>query len=290
MSHDPRYTLFAARAVFDERLTAMDVRVLAALGTFTDRQGWCHPSQTTIAARIGTSRPWVNASIKRLVEAGYVQTVKQQRESGAQAVSLYRILIDLPAPEAVDAALGQSGEILVFKPVSGPDTTLSAGQTPRPLVPATPEKPQDIAPPVSPTDTPLSAPEDTPLSSTADTEGTHKEQYKNKRATRLPATWTPRIEEVGFGRQGGLSEDEVQAAAEHMRDWAASSPKAVKLDWDRTFRNWLRTTISDAKRGRRPVVSAVSAHELERRRKLFEFNGTWNDAEWGPRPTKGATA
>jgi hypothetical protein len=62
------------------------------------------------------------------------------------------------------------------------------------------------------------------------------------------------------------------AAADHMRDWAASSPKAVKLDWDRTFRNWLRTTISDANRGRRPVVSAVASFDRAKALKRYFEN------------------
>lgn len=265
MSADPRYTLFAARAVFDDRLTAMDVRVLAALGTFTDRQGWCHPSQTTIAKRIGSNRTWVNASIKRLVDAGYVQAVKQARDNGAQTASLYRVLMDLSAPDAaVDAS--STGEILALLPVSHSDTPLSAGQTGRALVVVDEASTQDVAPLSPTTDTPLSAGADTPCLSQQTQNIPIEHSQKSKRATRLPATWTPRVDEIAFGKEGKLSEAEVLAAADHMRDWAASSPKAVKLDWDRTFRNWLRTTISDAARGRRPVVSTSfdRAKALER--------------------------
>lgn len=253
MSTDPRYTIFAARAVFDERLTAMDVRVLAALGTFTDRQGWCRPSQTTIAKRIGSNRTWVNASIKRLVAAGYVQSVKQDNERGAQTVNLYRVLMDMSAPDAVvDAA--STGEIVALEPVSHSDTPLSGILTGRDAVCVDGPSTQDVAPPVSGPDTPLSAPTDTPCLS-QQTQNIPIEHSQKKRATRLPSTWTPHRSEIEFGVAGGLTEPEVRAAADHMRDWAASSPKASKLDWDRTFRNWLRTTISDAKRGRRPVVS-----------------------------------
>ena len=254
MSADPRYTLFAARAVFDDRLTAMDVRVLAALGTFTDRQGWCFPSQSTIAKKLGTGRTRVNGSIKALVAAGYVQAVEQWKEGGAQTVSLYRVLMDINAPEAAEAV----AEAAIL-PVSNTDTPLSAGETGRDIVVGRTKKPLNIAPPVSGRDTPPSIGE-TPPVSPADTELTPLEltPTEKKRASRLPATWTPRIEEVAFGKQGGLSEAEVFAAADHMRDWAASSPKASKLDWDRTFRNWLRTAISDTKRGRRPVVCGSS--------------------------------
>jgi hypothetical protein len=82
-----------------------------------------------------------------------------------------------------------------------------------------------------------------------------------------------------------LSEAEVMAAADHMRDWAASSPKASKLDWDSTFRNWLRTTISDAKRGRRPVVSA-SAPDFAVALRIWDKSDQkfWDRDKYGPAP------
>jgi hypothetical protein len=268
VSTDPRYTIFAARAVFDERLTAMDVRVLAALGTFTDRQGWCFPSQTTIAKRLGTGRTRVNASIKSLVAAGYVQAVDQYKENNAQTVSLYRVLMDISAPEAAEAV--SNAAIL---PVSYTDTPLSAGETGRDLAPTKRNKTQDVDSPVSGRDTPLSI-SVTPPVSPADTELTPLEPTpEKKRATRLPATWTPRVDEVEFGKAGGLSEAEVLAAGEHMRDWAEANSKS-KANWDLTFRNWLRTAISDAKRGRRPVVSAVTSFDRAKALKRY-FENDW---------------
>jgi hypothetical protein len=272
VSTDPRYTIFAARAVFDERLTPMDVRVLAALGTFSDRQGWCNPSQTTIAKRIGTARSWVNASIKRLVDAGYVQAVKQYKEGGAQGVSLYRVLMDLSAPDAVVDA-SSTAEFLALVPVSNTDTPLSAKQTPRHLASVDAKRSQDTGGVSSTADTPLSAATDTPchLQQTQNIPIEHSQ--KNKRATRLPATWTPRVDEVEFGKAGGLSEAEVLAAGEHMRDWAEANSKS-KANWDLTFRNWLRTAISDAKRGRRPVVSAVASFDRAKALKRY-FENDW---------------
>ena len=32
-----------------------------------------------------------------------------------------------------------------------------------------------------------------------------------------------------------------------FRDWAASSPKAVKIDWDATFRSWVRREVNEEK-------------------------------------------
>lgn len=92
---DPRYSLFAARAVFDPRLTATDVRVLAALGTYTNKQGWCNPKQATIAIRVGVSRTTVTASMKRLVKSGYLESKAQVIAGRGQTASNYRVILDL---------------------------------------------------------------------------------------------------------------------------------------------------------------------------------------------------
>ena len=92
---DPRYSLFAARAVFDPRLTATDVRVLAALGTYTNKQGWCNPKQATVAIRVGVSRTTVTASMKRLVETGYLEIKHQVIAGRGQCASNYRVILDL---------------------------------------------------------------------------------------------------------------------------------------------------------------------------------------------------
>lgn len=92
---DPRYSLFAARAVFDPRLTATDVRVLAALGTYTNKQGWCNPKQATIAVRVGVSRTTVTAAMKRLLETGYLEVQAQVVAGRGQTANNYRVILDL---------------------------------------------------------------------------------------------------------------------------------------------------------------------------------------------------
>lgn len=266
MSSDPRYTIFAARAVFDPELNARDVRVLAALGTFTDRQGWCFPSQRLIADRLGASRPRVNESIKTLVKCGYVQAVKQDRDDGGKTVSLYRVLMDISAPEAVEAA------------AQAIDAERNSAKAPH-VPPADMGTSASGTPHVPPADIELTPLELTPIPPLPP---------RGSRGTRLPAAWKPRPDELRFGADGGLSEAEVLACAAHFRDHfeASSKANARKSNWDLAFRNWLRTAISDARRGRRPVVVGVTdAAEIDRRHRLFEHNGTWRP-EWGAPPSQ----
>lgn len=281
MSSDPRYTLFAARAVFDDRLSARDLRVLAALGTYTDRQGWCFPSQGTLAKRLGAGRTHINASLKNLEQCGYVQVVKQVRESGAQTVNLYRVLMDISAPEAAEETANAA-----ILPVPPADTPLSAGGTGRDVAPLAAKQSQDIDP-LSAGGTPPCQPAGQPLSSGRDTELYPLELTpEKKRAVRLPANWAPRREEIDFGVAGGLSQAEVLAAADHMRDWSVSSPKGKKLDWDATFKNWLRSAISDAKRGRRPVVTNAPDYAVALRIWDKSNQKFWDRDKYGPAPNE----
>lgn len=293
MSADPRYTIFAARAVFDGRLTAIDVRVLAALGTYSDRQGWCHPSQGTIAERCSVSRQSVITSIKRLVSFGYLQTVEQVTDKGRQ-VNVYRVLLDMIAPEsALETAEPATAQVLDFPAVKSADSRLSHSLTGPDVAVELSTGTQDVDPPVNDFDSRLSTPVDTPcqppLTAILDrARDPHKNipKKETKRASRLPSDWTPRKEEIAFGVTGGLSEAEVLAAAAHMRDWAEAKG-ASKANWDLTFRNWLRTAITDAQRGRRPVVIGVAVTEYERQRRirLYAHDRTWRD-EWGAKPSQ----
>jgi hypothetical protein len=78
-----------------------EIAVLACLSTYADENGWCYPSQGTIARQIGKSRSTVNAIIKRLVATGLVEQYRQVRHDGGETSSTYRIRYDIglaPSP------------------------------------------------------------------------------------------------------------------------------------------------------------------------------------------------
>lgn len=115
---DPRYSLFAARAVFDPRLSATDVRVLAALGTYANKQGWCHPKQETIAIRVGLKRPTVALAIKRLAELGYLEKQGLTTPGRGRTGSKYRVKLDIDDPMFADTT---SGADVAMADVGEPD-------------------------------------------------------------------------------------------------------------------------------------------------------------------------
>lgn len=70
---DPRFSIIPAGAVLDPQLEARDLQVLCLFGRHTDRKGWCRRSQVQMAKEIGCARSTVQASIERLIEAGWLQ-------------------------------------------------------------------------------------------------------------------------------------------------------------------------------------------------------------------------
>ena len=93
------------------------------------------------------------------------------------------------------------------------------------------------------------------------------ETKKKARATRLPADWQPNNEMIEYckTKRPDLQWKEV---AEGFRDYWVSAPKGLKLDWDATWRTWVRNQRVNALR-----AGYESAKDKSRR----EFN----EAIWG---------
>jgi DNA-binding transcriptional ArsR family regulator len=76
-----RFARLPDAAVFDARLSAEALRVLAALATYADSVGFCFPALTTIAKRLGLERRTVQRHLRKLEAAGYVVTGRSIRSS-----------------------------------------------------------------------------------------------------------------------------------------------------------------------------------------------------------------
>jgi len=98
----PRYAILPPALFEDDALTVIAIRVAGVLGSMTDNNGWCFPSQQQIAERINSTRETVNRALKLLEERGWVERHNRRAQSGAQIASLYRIRIDRPDTEPCD--------------------------------------------------------------------------------------------------------------------------------------------------------------------------------------------
>ena len=77
------------------RHPAMDAdrfAVLAALATFADDTGCCHPSQATLARWLRRSRPWVNRVVAELAAEGLIEKTVRARDNGGMTSCLYRLM------------------------------------------------------------------------------------------------------------------------------------------------------------------------------------------------------
>lgn len=72
-----------------------------------------------------------------------------------------------------------------------------------------------------------------------------------RRASRLPADWMPGADLLKLANERGLTGQALTDEVDKFRDyWHSKSRDATKLDWDATFRNWIRTaTKNTAARG-----------------------------------------
>jgi hypothetical protein len=89
-----RFAITPALAVEDQRLGDAAYRVLACLGTYADKHGWCWPSTITRAQRLGITRQAVQRSLRQLADLGYIQVEHRHRVDGAHDRNRYRLLFD----------------------------------------------------------------------------------------------------------------------------------------------------------------------------------------------------
>jgi hypothetical protein len=97
---DPRFSIIPAAAVTDPRLEGRDLQVLCLFGRHIDRNGWCRRSQVKMAAELGCARSTLQASIERLVEAGWLikRSDKEDVHAPGERSSAfeYRVMLDTP--------------------------------------------------------------------------------------------------------------------------------------------------------------------------------------------------
>jgi hypothetical protein len=103
---------------------------------------------------------------------------------------------------------------------------------------------------------------------------------KSKRAHRLPEDWSLPDDWRDAARRKGLSDGEISRQADRMLNWSRSAKNGAKLDWYRTWLNW----IDDAPRAN---ARAGPPRPPEKRNPVFqafeeimaERYGTEDDSE-----------
>jgi hypothetical protein len=89
-----RFSVIPSRAFDDNRINSRAIVVLGIIGCYSDRDGWCFPSQVTLAKRLGVSRQAVIKQVNILVECGYIEKRQRTRDNLSTTSCMYRILYD----------------------------------------------------------------------------------------------------------------------------------------------------------------------------------------------------
>lgn len=203
-----------------------------------------------------------------------------------------------------------------------------AGVTAGVTVEVTPQVTEPVTPPVTPSDNATRAEQ-----SRADSEqkqtpespspGSTSEPYvetqnrggvgaRKARTTaigmRLSKDWTPSERNIADARKGpkglgGLSAEDIEAETQAFKDWWAQAPKGAKLDWDATWRTWVKRAVEDRiRRAPRPAagqvvafkakppprvaieIAVASDQEWIRRMNGWRHRREWDLEVWGPNP------
>ncbi|GAA0535103.1 hypothetical protein [Pigmentiphaga daeguensis] len=236
-------------------------------------------STTTLVANTGQDRKTVLANLRRLQELGFIQDTGE-RVGSTKSVIVWRLVeppsgpnngttkqsqntpcSDVPNPgplSSTEFATASPPEAVPVSQSSGPNSYGKLSQFPPEAVPVFPtegiegkergEKPEGGARAPERERTSAHAPARAQLTLIAGTDvdqaAEESDMTDTKRGTRLPADWQLR-RSLGVWAMAEVpewTEDDVRRQAEAFRDhWVAVPGKAgLKLDWDATWRNWVR--------------------------------------------------
>lgn len=94
-----------------------------------------------------------------------------------------------------------------------------------------------------------------------------KKSGEDRKGSRIDPDWKPSDDLRQFARRHGLSESQITLEAEKFRDYwkSVAGAKGCKLDWDATWRNWVRNSRDSLPcgAGDQQPVTAESLTETE---------------------------
>lgn len=260
----------------------------------TEKSGGVLPPIAKMAYMLRRDQASIQADIDGLVAAGLIDKHKdgtltphnwggrQFRDTNADRQRRFKeknkkavtVEVTLPVTEPVTPAVTVPDNTQVTEPVT------QAGNAPRAEQRQSTEQKQT---PESPS--PVSSSEPSVESETRGHTGARK--LAVGRAKRLSPDWEPSQRNLADAAKFGLSEDEVPTHVLGFKDWAASSPKACKLDWDATWRTWVRRVVHE--RNTRPAKQIHGAQAdfkilpVPPKKKVVKYDtSTFDEKTWAP--------
>ena len=210
-------------------LTPSEKLVLLCLANYAtkDLQAW--PSQETVAEETELSPRTVWSALKSLEAKEVIRRKRRFRSDGTRTTDIFTLnlaasVFDQARETTRNPCEDQSQSL--HEPLATV-ATLTSFEPPL-------EPPEEPNPPVVPP--------------------------RGERARRLHDDWEPDRQDIERAKAAGLTEQEIERAAIEFRNyWLAKAGSAArKLDWARTWHNWVLRD-SDARRGRGAGVASRPA-------------------------------
>ena len=201
-----------------------------------DERGICFPSVGRIAQRAHISESTVVRCLRDLETAGYLTRQERFTPEGRQMSTLYalQVAVDVHRRPPLPVDVGGGCQI---------DRAVTA-------------------------DTPEGVTADTPYEPSKEPS---IEKKTRARGTRLPEGWVPSSEAFYRARERMPAEDIEQELVKFTNYWMAKAGReAVKIDWDRTFDNWIINAAERRPTNGRDHQPTRDTAEARRRREIYE--------------------
>lgn len=235
-----------------------------------------YASVTLVAQETGQNRKTVLENLRRLVEQGYLVD-SGERVGATGRIPVWNLTEPSNSPETGTIEQSQNRDhstVPNLGPFNGTETGTITANSPNSgtVTPAEQSQNRDhfevgetrVMVPNSPTEQEIKE----VVGTTSEKSSSVVEKLPkpaSTRGSRLPTTWVlPRSWGLAAQRLcPGLTADRIREIAEEFRDYWVALPgaKACKLDWEATWRNWVRKEGRNAmpRNGRSSVVG-VDAH------------------------------
>lgn len=208
------------KAVKDSNIKPSGRKFVAfCLGDYADEDGKCWPSVGMIAKYTGQSTRTVREHLEALETIGVIKRKRQRREDGT--LGRYRFYIQSEILIKHQA----SGENFQWpKPVAKNNQT-SGEKQPKPVADFAAHCNQ-----LTPNEPPL---------------GENAKVSVKKTGSRLSDDWWIDDCLVSFGVKEGLNIKQIEREADKFKDYwqSKSGASATKIDWSKTFKNWIRNHV-----------------------------------------------
>jgi len=253
---EPIISIVPIEISLDHRLSLIQTRVLIALFSYRNKStGLASVRRSVLSQRCGYSLAKISTATSELVKLGWLQ--KSGNDGGCNRAAEYTITVPelgtVPYPGTVPE-LGRGGV-----PDSGRGGVPDSGT----------RKEQSIEQNIE------QSIEQNNNAREASPPALFTQPAKKIRATRLPPDWKPSADlKLWAARELNTSPTAVDRVTDGFRDYWTSLPgqKGTKLDWNATFRNWVRRQADTAssKKYERKTVGQLN-QEAEERARIMLF-------------------